>query len=84
MDKKEIISKLQSIFKKFFDDSSLKLKTDLSAKDVAGWDSLNHVRLIFEIENFFNIKFFNSEINNTENVGELVDIIYSRLSDKQK
>ena len=84
MDKEEIIAKLQSIFIKFFDDSTLKLKTNLSAKDVSGWDSLNHVRLIFEIEKFFNIKFFNSEINNTENVGDLVNIIYSRLSKKQK
>jgi len=51
---------------------------ELSAKDVAGWDSLTHIRLILSIEKAFKIKFTTSEIGKLQNVGDLVTLIQAR------
>ena len=53
---------------------------DLSAKDVDGWDSLTHIRVILTVEKAFKIKFFTSEIGKLENVGELVKLIKARAT----
>ena len=51
----------------------------LAAKDVDGWDSLTHIRLILSVEKAFKIKFTTSEIGNLENVGDLVALIRARV-----
>ena len=51
---------------------------ELSAKDVDGWDSLTHIRLILTIERVFKIKFSTSEIGKLANVGDLVALIKVR------
>jgi len=56
-------------------DDELVLKRELTAKDVAGWDSLSHIRLLVTIERKFNIKFTLPEIRELKNVGELTDLI---------
>jgi acyl carrier protein len=50
----------------------------LAAKDVDGWDSLTHIRLILTIERAFKIKFSTLEIGKLENVGDLVALIQVR------
>jgi acyl carrier protein len=50
----------------------------LTAKDVDGWDSLNHIRLILTVEKAFKVKFSTSEIGNLQRVSDLVALIQSR------
>lgn len=78
MDKSEIYSRLRCIFLDVFDDESIDLGPQTSAKDVEGWDSLAHIRLILTIEKAFKIKFSTSEVGKLQNVGELVSLIEAR------
>jgi acyl carrier protein len=77
MDEAQINSRLAEIFEGVFDEDTIKITPELSAKDVDGWDSLTHIRLILTIEKAFKIKFSTSEIGRLENVGDLVSLIKS-------
>jgi acyl carrier protein len=79
MDDAQIYSLLASVFHEVFDDETIDVTPQLAAKDVDGWDSLTHIRLILSVEKVFKIKFTNSQIANLENVGELVALIRARV-----
>lgn len=79
MDEARIYARLAEIFQDVFDESSIQVTPDLSAKDVDGWDSLTHIRLILTIEKAFKIKFSTSEIGKLENVGDLVAVIKAKV-----
>jgi acyl carrier protein len=78
MDEPQIYVRLTEIFGDVFDEDSIEVTPELSAKDVDGWDSLTHIRLILTIEKAFKIKFSTSEIGKLENVGDLVARIKAR------
>ena len=75
MDEPQIYARLVRVFEDVFDEDSIEVTPELSAKDVDGWDSLTHIRLLLTIEKGFNIKFSTSEIGKLENVGDLVALI---------
>ncbi|TAD99310.1 MAG: acyl carrier protein [Bacteroidetes bacterium] len=77
--KPEIISKTNSIFQKVFEDKNLQINENMSAKDVAKWDSLNHLSMISEVESEFGIKFKLKELVAMQNVGDLLKAIESKL-----
>ena len=79
MDTTQIYTRLGQIFQDVFDEDSIKVTPELSAKDVDGWDSLTHIRLILTIEKVFKIKFSTSEIGRLENVGDLAALIQARV-----
>jgi acyl carrier protein len=66
---------LGDIFREFFDDDSLVMRPDLTARDVYGWDSLTHVRLLLTLERKFQIKFSAPEVGGLQTVGDLVLLI---------
>jgi acyl carrier protein len=80
MDESHIYARMADIFEDVFDEDAIKVTPMLSAKDVDGWDSLTHIRLILTIEKAFKIKFSTSEIGKLENVGDLVTLIKARSS----
>ena len=69
------------MFEDVFDEESIKVTPELSAKDVDGWDSLTHIRLILTVEKAFRIKVSTSEIGKLQNVGDLVSLIKARGSE---
>ena len=73
MDESDIYARLTEIIQDFFDDHSISATPALSAKDVDGWDSLTHIRLMLTVEKAFKVKFSTSEIGKMEKVGDLVD-----------
>ncbi len=79
MERNDVISKLTAIFRKVFNSDSLILSDELTANDVDHWDSLTHMILITDIENSFSIKFRLKELNKMRNVGEMIDIILSKI-----
>ena len=79
MDDAQIYSRLTRVFNQVFDDETIELTPQLTAKDVDGWDSLTHIRLILSVEKEYKIRFTTSEIGNLENVGALVALIRARV-----
>jgi len=75
MDKGEILKKLQDIFKDLLENEDIELSYKTTSNDIEGWDSINHIILIVEIEKEFNFKFKLEEMRSFKNIGELCDII---------
>ena len=73
-----LYEKLTGIFREVFDDDEIELRPDLAARDVDGWDSLRHVRLILTIEKAFGVTFGAAEVGRLQNVGDLVNLIQAR------
>ena len=68
-------TKLYEVFRDVFDDASLTVTEATTARDVPGWDSLNHVNLIVAVEAAFGIKFTTREATTLANVGELYQLV---------
>ena len=79
MERNDVITKLTAIFRKVFNSDSLILSDELTANDVDHWDSLTHMILITDIEDSFSIKFRLKELNRMRNVGEMIDVIISKI-----
>ncbi len=58
---------------------SSQLSEQTSAKDVAGWDSLKHMRLIMTLENEFQIKFKPQQIIAMENIGAIITYLREQM-----
>ena len=80
MDEPEIYARLTEVFHDVFDEDSLKVTPELSAKDVDGWDSLTHIRLILTVEKKLKVKFTTAEIGRLGNVGDLATLIKAKSS----
>tara|TARA_B100001093_G_C26640762_1_gene933079 strand:+ start:360 stop:602 length:243 start_codon:yes stop_codon:yes gene_type:complete len=74
----DTLSLLQPIFQEVFDDDDLIIELTTAAKDVDGWDSLAHIRLVVAIERALDMRFSASEISDLENVGEMCELIISK------
>jgi len=70
---------LTGIFQDIFDDDTLVLCRDLTAKQVQGWDSLTHVRLLLTVERKFGVRFSAAEAGQLSNVGDLLDLLQAKL-----
>jgi acyl carrier protein len=79
MDKAEIWDIATKVFRDTLDLDDLVLTPQLTARDVEGWDSLNHILLVVAVEQRFGIKFSTGEIDGLENVGQFIDLIESKL-----
>ena len=71
---------LSEVLRDVFDDDSLVARPDLTADQVAGWDSFAHLRLIFTIEKTFHVNFSASEISGLKDVGELAALIQAKTN----
>lgn len=78
MDRNEVQQNLNEVFQDVFDDKSLAVRDAMTAADVAGWDSLNHVTLIVAVERKFGFRFTTKEVSSLRNVGEMIDLIQSK------
>lgn len=79
MSTEEIYEKLTEIFRENFDDDSITLNPDTTAEDIEDWDSLEQINLIAAIESRFSIAFDIRETLTLGNVGEMAELISSRL-----
>ena len=78
----DVTNRVQQIFRDLFDDENITIFREMTAKDIAEWDSLNHVTLIVSIEKEFNIKFTLAEIQSFANVGQLLDLTEQKISSR--
>jgi acyl carrier protein len=75
MNRDAVISKLVPIMEDLFDEDEISYADDLTADDIAEWDSLSHIRFMVAIERAFEIRFSTGEIEQFKNIGELVSAI---------
>jgi acyl carrier protein len=73
-----IYQKLTDILRDVFDDDTIVARPDLTADQVAGWDSFAHLRVIFTVERAFGVTFAASQISSLKNVGELAELVDSK------
>jgi acyl carrier protein len=71
----ELYDGLNEIFRQVLDDDTIALTPEMTADDVEGWDSMNHIFIVVEIEKRFGIKFQAAEMEELKNVGELAALI---------
>ncbi len=67
----DIHERLEQLFKEVFNDDSLVLSDEMTSRDVAGWDSVAHMNLMFTIESRFGIQFVGNELADFKDIGEL-------------
>ncbi len=79
MTREEIMEKVRMIFREVFDDDSLVVEDSTNSSDIEDWDSIEHISLVVSMENEFGLKFDLKEVNKLANVGEMVDLIASKL-----
>jgi len=82
MQESEIYARLTQAFHDIFDDNSIVLKPEMTAKDVQDWDSFNHINLVVATEARFGIKFQTAEIESLRNVGQFVELIRKKTAGK--
>ena len=76
MNDDDIWQQLTVVFRDVFDDDSIVIGPETTAKDIEGWDSLSNIELLIAIENAFRaVKFNTGEVVNLRNVGEMVAAI---------
>ena len=76
----DLLTKLQPIFRDVFDRDDLVISRDSTADSVEGWDSLAHIYLISSIEQEFHIKFALGELQAMKNVGEMIELMETKLA----
>lgn len=79
MDNQSIIEKIRSILQRILKHDRFDIHNELTAQMVEGWDSLTHMVILTEIEKEFGIQFKLKEINKLKNMGNLIELITSKL-----
>ena len=74
------LSRLTPLLRDVFNDDGLIATPDLQSSDVREWDSLGQIRLFFEIEREFSVRFSSTEINSLKSVGEIADVIERKIA----
>lgn len=62
---------VQQVFRQVLDIEDLEIFPEMTAQDVEGWDSFNHLNLVFALEERFDIRFSTQEMGAMANVGDL-------------
>lgn len=79
MERTEIMTQVQAIFRTVLKNESVILDDETTAEDVPGWDSLTHVEIIAAIEKHFGIRFSIREMLSWKTVGKMVDCIAKKI-----
>lgn len=80
MTKEKVYIRLNNVFREVFDDESISVSDNTTSSDIEDWDSLEHINLIVAVEQEFKIKFNMNEVIHMNNVGDMVDIIISKIN----
>lgn len=73
------IEQMYPVFRTVFDNENLNVTEETTADDVLGWDSLSHMILLSALEEEFQVRFTQKEIRKLKTVGDLLNLINSKL-----
>jgi acyl carrier protein len=75
-----IKQRLTEVFHDVFDDTTIALFDEMTAKDIEEWDSLMHITLVVNVEKEFGITLNAAEVGKLENVGAMIKILMERAT----
>ena len=75
MDNSKILDELSEIVKEILGKDSIFLSMQTTANDIEGWDSLTHVKILYECELRWKIKLTFEQLSSLKCVGDLVELI---------
>ena len=79
MSELEVLEKVQEIVRDVLDEEDVILTLDTTTDMVEDWDSLNHIQIVSEIQNYYGIKFSAKEMLSWDNVGDLCRTIVAKI-----
>ena len=79
MRKEEVFEKLNEVFRDVFDDEDITVTEATTADDIEDWDSLEQINLLAAVEQEFGMKFNMGQVVSMKNVGEMAEIIMSKI-----
>ena len=80
MTEAETYDALNEVFRQVLEDDSIALTPATTAADVEGWDSMNHIFIVVELEKRFGVKFHAAEMEELKNVGELAGLVQQKVA----
>ena len=75
----DTFERLTEVFRNVFNNDDLVISRQTTAKEVPEWDSLMHVSMLLNVEKVFRVQFLSSEVSGLQSLGELTDLIESKL-----
>lgn len=75
MELKEILLKVQDVFRDILDNEDIVLTLETTSNDIDEWDSLSHIQLIVAIEEALDVEFTSQAIVSWKNVGDMIAYI---------
>ena len=82
MDRSEILKQVNQVFIDVLRNKDIVLTDGTTANDIDEWDSLHHIQLVVAVEKQFRIRFASREIQHWATIGEMIDSITAKISDK--
>ena len=80
MTETEVYARLTEMFRDVFLRDDIVLTQELTAADVAGWDSMKQVDLVLHVEECFSVKLTSREIDRLRRVGDFADLIMRKTA----
>jgi acyl carrier protein len=74
----DVMERLTGVFRATFGDETLELRPEMTADDVAAWDSVSHITLIYAVEDEFGLRFSPRDLEGLGCVGDLAAAIARR------
>lgn len=71
---------LQRIFREAFDDDALTITPETSQRDLAGWDSVAHIKIVLALESELGVRLAADEVIGIKSVGEFLAAIDRHVS----
>lgn len=75
MERGQMLKELAFIFDEVFEMEDMEITEKITSDDIEDWNSLNHLTLVGEIEQAFNIKFSMQEMLDMKSVKVILDVI---------
>ena len=79
MEKRELLSRVQDIFRDVFGIENLEIAETTNASDIEDWDSLMHISILAAVQDEFGVVFNMDEITNMKNVGDIITAIGEKM-----
>ncbi len=75
----DVTDRMTEVFRTTFGDETLVLAPQMTADDIAAWDSVTHITLIYALEDEFGVKFSTRDIEGFTCVGDMIACVERRL-----